>query len=718
MPRSRHPRAGAATFAAMQREGLAENPTGVAFTIAFVAGQQQFFHGEPIQVELCFTSSCARTYRLDAARYDRRGRLDLDEYRVDPGEHVVDPLRDYFEHEAVICGGISSMPVLGEQPQRMVFELNEWCRFDAPGHYRLFVRSRRIQREDGDGVTTATTTSNILEFTIVAIDPTTGSRTVDAALATLRDARDDRAHRAARTLRFLGTEEAAAAMVDHFAEDDIKHEIMFGLIASPHRAAIVQRMEARLIVEDAAISALYIDTLALLRSWLDAAPGRTGRAAARPRRAAAIDEYAARLAGALASKRPAARAVAIETLLQIAWQLPAERAPSWFAAATTALPLVFAGLPAATQSNLLVYRWRQLAGPALRPVLARLLNDPRSSPDLRTTALKRLFELDPAAARPHILAAIGSTDPLRFGVLAMEALGALPDETLPELDDALARRLEAASFGPNELTLAARLVARYATPAIAARVEAVWTRVRDHHAVAPCAALLAYLLRVDPALGEREARRQLASAHRRSRELLSAAAGLHCGPALEGVLLEMLDDAAPEAVSAAATALGQHGSAAVEPRLWARLTRWHTRWQGRADELRGGLIEASPDHSERHIEGALAHAIANGRAWLTDGDALERLARLLVTPHPTRTVERLRREWRAKELKIGLHRSDTGALRISLAQYTLDSLEQLDAKLAQFPRGSAFVCKADTDPPQDYLDVERSLTARGMTLRR
>jgi hypothetical protein len=728
MPTAKHSIAAAARFDAEQRAGVAANPPGVSFTIAFVDGHRQFAQGEPIRVELAFTSSRAATYRLDCGLHDRSGRLGLDEYRVDPGEHVVDPLRDHFEVGVSIGGGIRSMPVLGEEPARMTFELNEWRRFDAPGRYRLFVRSRRIQREAAPGVraqvVTDTATSNVLEFTVVALDPASASRTVQAALSTLVGARDEAAHAAARRLRFLGTEEAAAAMVDMFADDELSDELRFGLIGSPHRAAIVRRMEARMLDEGAAISEGFIDTLALLRSELDAGEGRQTRAegeraAARARRVAKIGEYAGRLAGVLASKRPAARAVAIETLLQIAWRTPrGQTPPPWFAAALTELPAVLARLPAATLGNLLVYHWRQIAGLALRPVLAELLDDPRSSPNLRTIVLQRIVELDPASGRARIVAEIRSAEVLRFGALAMTALGALPDATLPELDDALAARLEAASFGPDDLRLAARLVARYATPDILPRVLAVWFRARDGVERNVGAALLAYLLRVDPAVGEREARRQLAFADRRSRELLIAAAELRCGPGLESVLLDMLEDPAPEVAAVAATALGKHGSLAVQSRLWARLTRWHARWEGHAEELRGGLIEESPHRHERDLEGALWQALALGRAWLTGALELDRLAGLLLSANPREQVGRALREWTSGPLKIRMHRSDTGDVRIAVAQYSLDSLAQLYARLAQFPRGAAFVWGPQDELRQEFADTERFVAARGMTLRR
>ena len=77
---------------------------------------------------------------------------------------------------------------------------------------------------------------------------------------------------------------------------------------------------------------------------------------------------------------------------------------------------------------------------------------------LRGLAIQRLFELDPRAARPYILAEIGRPQ-VNGGVLA-KALTLLPDETLPEFDETLATRLEA----PNSPTLWSTRGSSGATP--------------------------------------------------------------------------------------------------------------------------------------------------------------------------------------------------------------------------------------------------------------
>ncbi|MEZ4223425.1 MAG: hypothetical protein R3B13_20935 [Polyangiaceae bacterium] len=60
-----------------------------------------------------------------------------------PPPRTVDPLYDYYHSQMGFAGGgLRTMPVLGEKPHTMRFELNEWRRFDVPGRYRVYVVSK------------------------------------------------------------------------------------------------------------------------------------------------------------------------------------------------------------------------------------------------------------------------------------------------------------------------------------------------------------------------------------------------------------------------------------------------------------------------------------------------------------------------------------------------------------------------------------------------
>jgi len=116
-------------FEAEHHRALLKNPEGLSFTLRLKDGKAQFKQGEIIRIELGFASRVPNTYRLDAATYDRSGRLGIDTFYLDPRSSVVDPLRDYFSSVfGFIGGGGRAMPVLEEKPYTIPLELNEWFR--------------------------------------------------------------------------------------------------------------------------------------------------------------------------------------------------------------------------------------------------------------------------------------------------------------------------------------------------------------------------------------------------------------------------------------------------------------------------------------------------------------------------------------------------------------------------------------------------------------
>src|SRR5262249_50694499 len=146
-------------------------------------------------------------------------------------------------------------------------------------------------------------------------------------------------------------------------------------------------------------------------------------------RLARTDPYAARLAASLPKRSPRSRAVSVATLLEIGWARNGPP-PPYVDAALAMVPGVLRDLPIELQSLLVANRWRKIKGPTMTPALRDLYDDPRTTPDMRTAALSRLSELDPAWARARILAHLRSGAP-PLGVLASATLGALPERTLP-----------------------------------------------------------------------------------------------------------------------------------------------------------------------------------------------------------------------------------------------------------------------------------------------
>jgi hypothetical protein len=124
-----------------KRQG--RNPEGVLFTVRLKENRKQFHVGEIITLELSFAASKPATFTLDAATYDRSGRLFSDGFALDPRDGAVDPIADYFNSglNSFWMGGLRSIPDLTEKPYVITVEMNEWQRIDRPGHYRLYVVS-------------------------------------------------------------------------------------------------------------------------------------------------------------------------------------------------------------------------------------------------------------------------------------------------------------------------------------------------------------------------------------------------------------------------------------------------------------------------------------------------------------------------------------------------------------------------------------------------
>src|SRR6476659_905948 len=69
-------------FLTQQKQRSAENPAGVSLQIQTSNNQTRFRQGEVISLQLSFSSNQPKKYHLDAATYDRSGRLNIDTFHV------------------------------------------------------------------------------------------------------------------------------------------------------------------------------------------------------------------------------------------------------------------------------------------------------------------------------------------------------------------------------------------------------------------------------------------------------------------------------------------------------------------------------------------------------------------------------------------------------------------------------------------------------------
>jgi hypothetical protein len=167
----------AENFDTRHAHDLAGNPADLHFRLDTTGGQRPFHLGERIPLTLEFSSDSLDKYKLNGATYDRSGRLPTEEFVVEQGD-VVDPYLDHLGTAVLggLAGGLRTYPVLQSKPYKIELDLNDWFRFDRPGHYRLYLKSHRLTRErasgeSGDRTVQFAAVSNIIDVEIQSEDP-------------------------------------------------------------------------------------------------------------------------------------------------------------------------------------------------------------------------------------------------------------------------------------------------------------------------------------------------------------------------------------------------------------------------------------------------------------------------------------------------------------------------------------------------------------------
>jgi hypothetical protein len=682
----------------------------VTITLRLTDQRRQFRPGEVIPLELEFNSATTGRFTVDGATYDRSGRLSIDEFVIDRIDDVSDPMLDYFGSiGGSIGGGIRGIGVLGEKPFTVKLELNEWFRFDTPGVYTLAVKSRRVTDESRTPPAVISIESNAVSFEILPRSAAWEAEALETARRLVEAKPPPLGARAGcRMMRFLGTEDAAMEMVRRYGADpdqECHFDYMAGLFGAANRPAVVRALEAGLRAPDQPVTGSYLRTLSTLSVYLqhpELRPAQTRETKGRhipggelARRSdlldAALSAYGDIVTAALPDKTDRARAI---TLAEApAWR-PRQAAPT--AAAGKELAAVFLDLPAERQTNLLEYQWHTLKGPAMLPMLRRLVAmSPANRSTVRDLALRRLAQLAPDEARPSILREIQK--PQRGATL--KTLGSLPDAELPNLDDALA-----ANFEAGDTEIAAALVERYATGRVASRILASAGEKIGRMACRQQAAILAYFLRVDESTGAMLLDRAMSSRETGCWRTLNQIADLRMTPVVQARAIADLDHPDPEVVIPATQTLGQNGSAAALAPLRSAFQRWHVTWAGRASELEYSRAVERPHARQAMVEDAFRQAIGAGRRWLMRATDLRDLQSLCVTENCRMQTGSMIHEDDTRIMVWSINEPDES--HIQLAQYRFKSIASLKEKIAQYPRGTSLTLQRQAT---EYGDVTAAI---------
>ena len=627
-------------------------------------GQTEFQVGELIELELSFSAAQENAYQISTANYDRTGRLGIERYEVEPQTGWDDPLQIYYRsYHSWFGGGLSSNQVLSAKATLIHRDLNEWVRFQT-GRYRLVVVSSRSGKgtelfpsEPGPPMELR---SNELWLTIVPATPEWQEETLRNAVGVLDQAakntpnapRSEQLERAVARLRYLGTAGAAREMVRRLGDEKVAPQFRLGLAATPARDAALDEFQKRMVDPAAAISVAFLETMSLVATTDESETGRADAVLLER------DKLLAQLLAALPDKRGGALATSAATAVSELSMRRENSTPEQKRSLTQALLTGFESLPPRTQSELLDYRWGQLQGQAMLPVLERLSKRYQESEILNISpvyeqnqaslaALRRWAEVDPAGAREQILTEMSRPHP-RFGGDALGML--LGDREMPEMDQLLVGRLRNTTGDPGPV---ATLIARFGTAAILPQINSY---LDENLGTISCAVqnpLIAYVRRVDAVSGNALAKRAMAERGPNKtgcyRMLVSELSQWNRDGALEQLAADGLEDPDPMVVRESARYLQNYGSATAEAPLWSSLEAWHQRAEDQSGQSSLGGKETREQASARTeqmgVGYALVTALTNGKGWLATPDRLRRLMSLTAGTGNEQLLELMLKAW-------------------------------------------------------------------------
>jgi hypothetical protein len=673
--------------------GQASN--GVRFVLATKDGKTSFRLGEAVEVEFRFESSAPGDYAAWTLRPVRQVRQpEYDRFIVEPSESVADPLADIFAQMSggMIIGQLPRPTPLKAAPVTVGLQMNEWLSIRKPGHYRITAETTRVVTT-AEPSTPVPLRSNSIEIDVIPPEQGWAAVQLQQASAMLqiadppaprvgqsevigvREAHEADAARAARTLRFLETPEAAQALSRFFEHGPqaAQSELHAGLFASPYRKEVIAAMEAAVEAPDIPVTYYYLGTLMELAEvtrfgpmplytpksnedigrWIDDVEGPY-RARAKP----VETEYFAKLANAVGRKQGEALAVSLETLVS--------RGPQPTPPATAkALVANFRMLPESSQETLLAPEWYRIASPELAPMLQSIAE---GNGPLRDSALRRLQELAPEAARKITLARIQKADVMREAYRSYRVLLTLPDKTLPTADEALVTALEQ---NKPEVEV---LIARYASDAVLPRLKA-WVEQRPQRMCAPV--LPTYFFRVDAEWAASALARARQAGHGACAINVSPNEDLLMSPGLEKQAIEDLSNPDLMIRRSAMTLLQHGGSAGAEKPLLDAFAHLRDTPAKTGDMMSAGM------------EQAFVTALLSASGWLPNTETFNQVTAYCGTDECRRQVASTQKLLRPP-ISIDVSPTPVEFNSFFMGLLDLHSLKQAQDKISQFPKGTPF----------------------------
>lgn len=620
-----------------------------------------------------------------------------------------------------------------KQSDTSVTALNDYIpKSLVPGTYRIAALVRKPGPNSPELVL-----SNSVQIQVLPAAPQWIGGAIRDAVERAKDTEDYQgARNAAKQLALLDTPDAWAAALGLMPVQD---DVLLGELShTAQPKALCDLMQARIPLPAQAVSGRYLSTMTNLCVTANLPPrpvaapgGRVGATISAARFSnAVVEESEARayfekqrayseelmarstnaLAASLGGKQAGAPTVeAMVTLLGYIRQLQANRprgaTPVWAAALASRIESVLPILPAEKRRGLVPLFASALprasAATAFDAVLDQWKPGANIGMDLQDqwAALRALHRVDPRRAHARILAELAKKETW----LQPKMLDMLPEEAVAPMDDALVDALVREQLpGLPTSILRASAIARYAT------AQAL-PRVREFLEARPARCepeLVAFLLRVDAPYAARML--QSISAPTCLMQYFERTAALIRHPVLEEFIVPYLMKGDVFLKTAAANSLGRYGSKAAKKPLWDAFQYFHEYWDGKAEELaRNGEGEV--------LEEALSSALSRGQGWMLAEEELRAMEKLCIGQRCLYQVRDALNWWRSP-VRLEVVEHDSGFSGI-VGPYRLESLADLEAKLAQFPGGTRFQMSV-TGPDAEAMEasLQRAAAGRGLEI--
>jgi hypothetical protein len=627
---------------------------------------------------------------------------------------VIEPARDCGTM-AKPCSPWAMKAVNGPGQASPVIVLNRFVQDLSPGTYRIKALARRLMADGRPIEPPQYAMSDALEFQVIASSAAWVQETIAKSVAALKSTasnvqEQEAQERAAEQLSWLDTPAARDAALDLLPGGE--QAILGGLHASREPARVCDQMRARIGYPAQSVSSYYISTLVDLcaKAHLPPAPPMQGGpwfaravlsavppkalpvAPVDPARQAWFDkdrayredlwsQTTAALAASLSSKQAepkwTAFATSLDRVTQVRLNQSPQPDPAWIPTLTAEFVGAYVEKEMARRQTLFRIFTSTIKTPESAVLLERVLDAWKPGEYYEAhTAVRALNAIDPARAQARIRAELTNSHTW----LDVPLLSLLPPGALPAMDDALIDALATAQrpqgWNPN-LRMAA--LARYGTKAALARMKAIYESQQQ-----PCQPeLLAYFVRVDPAYADGVLRAKPWDMHAPAPmctvQYFNRTAPLAMSPGLEQYIAAYLMHSDVHVKTTAAHALARYGSPAALPKLWETLRYFHEWWQGKDAEL-----EKNGEAAMLEVE--LANAIGRGLGWLATAAELRQVESLCIGQRCRVEMQSGLSVWEAP-LRIDLIE---GQYRVA-QYYGMQTLAELEAKLAQFPRGTKFL---------------------------